>query len=100
MTMTDDEAMTAAVRSGVYEAMPRWDAIRDALTPWTPLPPGSHLRLNDDRRGVQVVAVRSRELTCWDEAQNRFDRCERGEVMTDRGDLITLDAECRLRVGR
>jgi hypothetical protein len=95
------DAITNAFQDGVIAAMPAADAIVTALTPWTMLPPGSHLRLRDDDvRGVDVVAVRSSEVERWNRDVSKFDRCEGGEVMTERGDVIPLSEDRRLRVGR
>lgn len=91
--MPDPDVAFEAIRSAAWEAMPSVGLILDALRPdplWSPLPPGSHLRLgDDDERGVDVVAVRS-----WPVG------IERGEVMTERGTVVRLDAGRRLRVAR
>lgn len=77
----------------VAGAMPDVGLILDALRPdppWTPLRPGSHLRLgDDDKRGADVVAVRT-SFAPW----------ERGEVLTERGAVLRLGDDRRLRVAR
>jgi hypothetical protein len=91
--MPDPDDVVEAIGSAASWAMPEAGLILDALRPdplWTPLPPGSHLRLgDDDKRGVDVVAVRT-SFTPW----------ERGEVLTERGAVVRLDADTRLRVAR
>jgi len=58
-------------------------------TDWVILPPGSHLRLGDDERmGVDVVALRTGLL-----------RSERAEVLTERGEVVSLADDRRLRIG-
>jgi hypothetical protein len=89
--MPADWDITEAMGSAVFRAMPATDAILDALTPWVPLPTGSHLRLgDDDRRGVAVVALRSRWAYIG----------QRGVVLTERGAVLDLDDDRRLHVGR
>jgi hypothetical protein len=79
-----------AVRSAIEESMPDRSQILQALTPdplWSPVPPGSHLRLDDDgHRGVGVVAIRSSGDS-------------HGEAMTENGDILELNRERRLRIG-
>lgn len=83
-----------AVRSGVWGSMPYAGPILDALQPdplWSPLPPGSHLRLGDENeRGVDIVAVRTLFVH----------GVERAEALTERGGVTRLDKDCRLTVGR
>ena len=99
----DRADVLTAIRHGVTEAMPTAAHILDALATWTPLPPGSHLRLgDDDTRGADVVALRSREKARREaDEHGREERVlrERGEVMTERGDIVLLDKDYRLRIG-
>lgn len=92
--MTDNTDIADAIRTAVKESMPHSSQILNAIisaieSQWTPLPPRSHLRLNDaDEHGVNVVALRR---------AGGFP--ETAEVLTERGGIIRLDADTRLNVG-
>lgn len=94
-SMPFPDLILSAVSYAVEQSMPPASQVRTAMTVWSPLPPGSHLRVDSDGRfvrGADVVAVRSVRI-------DTLNTDEHGQVMTASGAVVALGAGAVLVVG-